>query len=407
MNPSLILVSTAVAVMSAYMVPTGQLVNGSNAVPGNGAGCGIPTSWVAPADMGAPLQPLGGGETITVTNSGSSSYVINGQLDPPLTLTRGVTYVFVNNAFPGHPLLIRTTAGGTNLGAAEGVSGNGTATVSFTPDLSLASPVVYQCQFHSSMLGTITLVDPAIQVSPKAMLEGPFNAGTGVMADALRTLPGFPTTEPYTALSYVHAGGGGGESVAPGVLAVTGNNAIVDWVVVELRDVTAPTAVLATRSALVQRDGDVVGTDGTSALQFGLGAGNYHLALRHRNHLGIMTLNAVALSGSPTLVDFTTASTACFGTAARKTVGSAQVLWAGDVTFNGADQYTGSSNDRDPILVTVGSTTPNNTVLNTYSTRDVNLNGNVQYTGSGNDRDPILVNVGSTTPNNVRVQQLP
>jgi len=42
-----------------------------------------------------------------------------------------------------------------------------------------------------------------------------------------------------------------------------------------------------------------------------------------------------------------------------------------------------------------------------YSTRDVNLNGQVKYTGSANDRDPILVNVGSTTPNNVRTQQLP
>ena len=46
-------------------------------------------------------------------------------------------------------------------------------------------------------------------------------------------------------------------------------------------------------------------------------------------------------------------------------------------------------------------------VSNVYSTRDVNLNGQVKYTGSGNDRDPILVNVGSTTPNNVRVEQLP
>ena len=35
------------------------------------------------------------------------------------------------------------------------------------------------------------------------------------------------------------------------------------------------------------------------------------------------------------------------------------------------------------------------------------MNGQVKNTGSGNDRDPILVNVGSTTPNNVRVQQLP
>ena len=83
-----------------------------------------------------------------------------------------------------------------------------------------------------------------------------------------------------------------------------------------------------------------------------------------------------------------------------------QALWAGDVTFKGESKYTGASNDRDPILVTVGSTTPNNTV-NAYSTRDVNLDGTVKYTGSGNDRDPILVNVGSTTPNSTRLEQLP
>ncbi len=55
----------------------------------------------------------------------------------------------------------------------------------------------------------------------------------------------------------------------------------------------------------------------------------------------------------------------------------------------------------------MGSTTPNNVIGKAYSTRDVNLNGEVKYTGSGNDRDPILINVGSTTPNNTRVQQLP
>ena len=69
-------------------------------------------------------------------------------------------------------------------------------------------------------------------------------------------------------------------------------------------------------------------------------------------------------------------------------------------------KYTGSSNDRDPILVTVGSTTPNNTI-NGYLDTDTNLDGTVKYTGSGNDRDPILIGVGSTTPNNVRVEQLP
>ena len=70
-------------------------------------------------------------------------------------------------------------------------------------------------------------------------------------------------------------------------------------------------------------------------------------------------------------------------------------------------KYTGSNNDRDPILLAVGSTTPNASITGQYRREDVNMDGSVRYTGSGNDRDPILVNVGSTTPNAVRVQQLP
>ena len=88
-------------------------------------------------------------------------------------------------------------------------------------------------------------------------------------------------------------------------------------------------------------------------------------------------------------------------------MGGVQVLWAGDVTFNGQVKYTGSGNDRDPILTTVGSTTPNNTLNNVYDRRDTNLDGVIKYTGSANDRDIILTNVGSTTPNNTRTQQLP
>ena len=69
-------------------------------------------------------------------------------------------------------------------------------------------------------------------------------------------------------------------------------------------------------------------------------------------------------------------------------------------------KYTGGSNDRDPILVAVGSTLPTNTV-NGYLPTDVTLDGVVKYTGTGNDRDPIILNVGGNTPNNTRTQQLP
>jgi hypothetical protein len=89
-----------------------------------------------------------------------------------------------------------------------------------------------------------------------------------------------------------------------------------------------------------------------------------------------------------------------------KTIGSVNALWMGEVVRDGGLKYTGSGNDRDPILVRVGSTTPNNTVSG-YFPEDCTLSGTVRYTGSGNDRDPILVNVGSTVPTNVRVEQLP
>ena len=86
-----------------------------------------------------------------------------------------------------------------------------------------------------------------VQVAVKVALEGAYDATTGLMRDDLRALTTFPLTEPYTALGYVHAGGGGGEAVNLAALSVSGANAIVDWIVVELRSVAAPSTVLASR----------------------------------------------------------------------------------------------------------------------------------------------------------------
>ena len=100
------------------------------------------------------------------------------------------------------------------------------------------------------------------------------------------------------------------------------------------------------------------------------------------------------------------AATLTWGTNARKNINGTQVLWCGETVRNAQLGYTGSGNDRDPIIVLVGGTTPNNT-LTGYRFQDVSMNGITAYTGTGNDRDPILVNVGSTTPNNFRMEQLP
>lgn len=238
------------------------------------------------------------------------------------------------------------------------------------------------------------------------LLEGPYDEASGQMTDGLRTAGLIPLTEPYTALGYAQLAGGGGETIAQSVLNVTGANAVVDWVRVELRSSSVPATVLATRQGLLQRDGDVVATDGSSPLSFGVGAASYHVAIRHRNHLGAMTGSAIALSGTATTVNFKGTAMATYGTEAQNTIGAVRALWMGNTTGNNAIKYTGTGNDRDPILTRVGAGTPNNTVAG-YYLEDVLMNGTVRYTGAGNDRDPVLFNVGSTTPNAARTEQLP
>ncbi len=253
------------------------------------------------------------------------------------------------------------------------------------------------------------IIDPSVnvKVDPKIFLDGPFNSTTLVMADSLRMQNRIPLAQPYTSLGLPQVAGGGAEATTTTVLATTGNNAIVDWVRVELRSSSSPSTIVATRQALVQRDGDIVNANGTSPLNFGVPAGNYYVAVRHRNHLGVMTSTAIALNNTTAAtVDFRVATTAAYGTNARKTVGTKRTLWAGNCARDTQVKYTGSGNDRDAILVAIGGTTPNSTTTG-YRAEDMNLDGTVKYTGAANDRDPILVNVGSTIPTNIITEQLP
>lgn len=253
---------------------------------------------------------------------------------------------------------------------------------------------------------TVTATD--VQLALRVFLEGPYDAATGLMNDALRSGAMLPGTEPYTAMGYSFVGGGG-ETVLPAVLAVNGNNAIVDWVIVELRDNATPTTIVASKAALLQRDGDVVATDGTTALSFTLPSASYRVAVLHRNHLGAMTQSGVLLTASPTTVNLASNATTTYGTDARRSISGAfptEALWSGDANFDGEVLYTGSDNDRDLILVRIGGAIPTNEVSG-YDPADVNMDGIARYTGGDNDRDRVLQTIGGVVPTTVRAAQLP
>jgi len=237
----------------------------------------------------------------------------------------------------------------------------------------------------------------------------------GLMTDGLRTAGLLPLVEPYSTLGYAYTGTTPGATISPNVLVLTGNDAIVDWVVVELRNVTTPAVIMSSRPALIQRDGDVVDLDGDPYVHFPVPHGYYKVAIRHRNHLGCMTAGNYLLNTDPcrSPIDLKANGVVTYGTQARKymsvggVVGGLNALWPGDVTYDGVVKYAGGSNDRDPILTLIGGTTPTNTVNNVYNGADLNLDGKVKYAGSANDRDVILQTIGGAVPTATRTQQLP
>lgn len=236
-----------------------------------------------------------------------------------------------------------------------------------------------------------------------AFLEGAYQGGTFPMKDQLRAQGLVPLEEPYTAMGFPS------DPVPPTnplVLSWTLSNAVVDWVLVELRDATDPSVVLARRPGLLKVSGAVTGADGVSASAFALPAGQYHVALRHRNHLGVMTATPITLGSSPIPIDLRTASTPTFGTDARKADDDVMLLWSGNSNGDAVMKYVGAENDRDPILSRIGGTVPTATT-DGYWPEDVNMDGVVKYVGANNDRDPILQNIGGVVPTATRPEQLP
>jgi hypothetical protein len=184
-----------------------------------------------------------------------------------------------------------------------------------------------------------TVIRNTVLVNAKVFLQGPYNPNNGFMDATLRVNGYLPSVEPYSSMSnFVHKGSGGGELFDnPAVTTIIGNNAIVDWVFIELRDKADPKKVVATRSALLQRDGDIVDTDGTSSLTlYDVIAGDYYIAIRHRNHLGFRTASAKTLNTTALTLNFTDGSTEVFGRNPLKLIGAAYTMYAGNGDSNGA-----------------------------------------------------------------------
>lgn len=244
---------------------------------------------------------------------------------------------------------------------------------------------------------------PYVAISPKVILQGAaINPNTGeetLMRDDLRVAGLLPTTSPYAdaltcETSVFNNGGTSGTGI-------TGDD-IVDWVFIELRDATTNTAIKASQSALLQRDGDVVDVDGTSNLILKTLPENYYVAIKHRNHLSIMSSSTIVLSETTSIVDFTNSTSAItFGTNAQTSSGMPTgivAMWTGNVNSDAIVQYSGTTPDV-PTILSIVLNDPSNFlnfptyIVNGYNANDLDMDGKAQYSGTTPDTPIILQNV--------------
>lgn len=229
-------------------------------------------------------------------------------------------------------------------------------------------------------------------------LAGPYSGG--VMSTALKTANLIPLTDPY----------GGTVTVA----TIPAN--VVDWVLVEFRNKSNNTQVLYSRPYFLDNNGNVLNTDGAVGAKVqGVPKDQYFIAVRHRNHLGVMTQNTIDLATPNPAFNFAAGSNV-HGTFPMRNMGSGvYALWGGDANGDGQVIYQGANNDPTPIGNYVSGFSSSFTfpVNNVYSLFDINMDGSVIYQGSFNDPTPIG-NMVSAHPNNTGnsysfpiIQQLP
>jgi len=176
--------------------------------------------------------------------------------------------------------------------------------------------------------GMLPVSETAVAV--KVFLEGAYDTATHGMTTALRGL--LPLTAPYA-------------EDARTVDSIPAE--VVDWVLVQLRN-SASGAVVASRSAFLHRDGHLVADDGhTKKITLPVATGDYSLVVRHRNHLAIMSANAITSRRDlPPLYDFTTAQSRAYGANPMKQLeANVFAMLAGDGNGDGNINDT----DRDDI----------------------------------------------------------
>jgi len=186
------------------------------------------------------------------------------------------------------------------------------------------------------------LINNEFFVNLRVFLQGPFNV------NSMASLPEnvIPLEQPYHTAPWNYSGT---ESVGS-----IPDEQVVDWVLVELRDAaTAATAtqqtIIARKAFFILRNGNIVDTDGVSAIQFDVPVQQQLFAVvHHRNHLSIMSNDPVQKSGFLYNYDFTDGQTKAYLQGQVMVASGLYAMVAGDANASGIVNLSDKSDHWDP-----------------------------------------------------------
>lgn len=197
-----------------------------------------------------------------------------------------------------------------------------------------------------------------VRLKAKVWLEAAYDENTGEMKTNLKDRGLIPLQQPFNTSPWNY---NGSESFA----VLPANS--VDWILLEVRNSTDKSEILAQAACILLKDGTIVGTDGLDGAVFvALGSGEYYISIKSRHHLAILSSNLLSLPNEM-VFDFGVEENIEGGSSQLATLADGKMAClAGDFDSNGVVNVDDFNLFTNHIAE-----------LNGYSDADCNADGNV------------------------------
>lgn len=233
-------------------------------------------------------------------------------------------------------------------------AGNHKTTISTEDNCITSRPVMIHYPLSCSDETATPAVKPTAFI--KILLEGLFNMESGEMETTMSYTDLLPRNHPFSVSPYDY---NGTETLGSGL------NNVVDWVLIQLRNIHDIAIVSYQKAVLLRKDGIVIDTDGSETVDFGLLQNDsFYIAVYHRSHLPVISREPHFFHTNPTICDFTLSEFATMGESQQKFLSNRFLLNSGDFDGNGI------INNQDFNLWKL-----NSSAINVYLSSDADGNG--------------------------------